>query len=78
LSSDVVAGENAGKRLPHDYVVRSWRSGFKPDAAGNIEQRLRLDIPSDRGPVSVVAFLEDTQEGGILQALALRLCGARS
>ena len=78
LSSDVAAGENAGKRLPHDYVVRSWRSGFKPDAAGNIEERLRLDIPSDRGPVSVVAFLEDTREGGVLQAVALPLCGAPS
>jgi hypothetical protein len=75
LSSDVKAGENAGKRLTHDHVVRQWREGIALDSAGEVRQRLQFALPADAGPVEIVAFAEDASSGDVLQALALPLCG---
>jgi hypothetical protein len=75
LSSDVKAGENAGKRLMHDHVVRQWREGISLDAAGEVRQRLQFPLPADPGPFEIVAFAEDAAGGDVLQALALPLCG---
>jgi hypothetical protein len=75
LSSDVKAGENAGKQLHHDHVVRQWRDGFGVDASGELRQRLQFPLPHDAGPVEIVAFAEDSKNGDVLQALALPLCG---
>ena len=78
LSSDVKAGENAGKRLTHDHVVRQWRAAPAAlDAAGEIRQQFVFAIPADAGPISIVAFAEDSASGEVLQALALPFC-ARS
>jgi hypothetical protein len=75
LSSDVKAGENAGKRLTHDHVVRQWNAGPAAlDAGGETRQRIMFAIPADAGPVSVVAFAEDAASGEVLQALALPFC----
>ena len=75
LSSDVKAGENAGKRLTHDHVVRQWHSGPAAlDAAGETRQRFVFAIPGDAGPMSIVAFAEDMASGEVLQALALPFC----
>jgi hypothetical protein len=75
LSSDVTAGENAGKRLTHDHVVRQWRVGPAAlDAAGETRQQFVFAIPADAGPISIVAFAEDSASGEVLQALALPLC----
>jgi hypothetical protein len=74
LSSDVKAGENAGKRLAHDHVVRQWRDGIAVDASGELRQRLQFPLPADAGPLEVVAFAEDSAGGDVLQALALPLC----
>jgi hypothetical protein len=75
LSSDVKAGENAGKRLLHDHVVRQWRGGISLDAAGEVRQRLQFLLPADPGPLEIVAFAENAAGGDVLQALALPLCG---
>jgi hypothetical protein len=75
LSSDVKAGENAGKRLTHDHVVRQWRDGILLDAAGEVRQRLQFPLPAEPGPLEIVAIAEDGAGGDILQALALPLCG---
>jgi hypothetical protein len=75
LSSDVKAGENAGKRLAHDHVVRQWREGISLDAAGELRQRFQFPLPADPGPLEIVAFAEDAVGGDVLQALALPLCG---
>jgi len=75
LVSKVEAGENAGKRLAHDHVVRQWRAGpAKFDAAGEAQQQLVLALPAEAGPLSIVAFAEDTETGEVLQALSLPLC----
>jgi hypothetical protein len=75
LSSDVKAGENAGKRLTHDHVVRQWRDGIAVDAAGEARQRFEFQLPADAGPLEIVALAEDAARGDVLQALALPLCG---
>jgi hypothetical protein len=75
LASDVKAGENAGKRLLHDHVVRQWRAeALRFDGRGEAAQRFVLPLPADPGPLSVVALVEDAATGGVLQALALPLC----
>jgi len=74
LSSDVKAGENAGKRLSHDHVVRQWRDGIALDAAGEVRQRLQFALPADPGPLEIVAFAEDAVGGDVLQALSLPFC----
>jgi hypothetical protein len=74
LASDVAAGENAGKRLSHDHVVREWRAGFKPDSNGDVRERITFALPAETGPLAIVAFVEDAGSGDVLQALSLPLC----
>ena len=76
LASEVKAGENAGRRLAHDHVVRQWRAQrIRFDAAGEASERVELPLPGDPGPLSVVAFVEDDTSGTVLQAVSLPLCG---
>jgi hypothetical protein len=74
LVSDVKAGENAGKRLAHDHVVRQWRAGPPLDANGEAGAQLTFSLPADPGPLTIVAFAENSANGEVLQALALPLC----
>jgi hypothetical protein len=74
LVSDVKAGENAGKRLVHDHVVRGWRAGAPIGVTGELRQHFNLPLPADRGPLEIVAFAENTATGDVLQALALPVC----
>jgi len=74
LASDVKDGENAGKHLVHDHVVRAWQSGLPVQASGELHQRVELPLPSDSGPLQVVAWAEDATTGDVLQALALGVC----
>lgn len=74
LVSDVKAGENAGKRLAHEHVVRQWRAGPAVDAAGEARGRLTFALPAEGGPLTLVAFAEDTASGDVFQVLALPFC----
>ena len=74
LASDVKAGENAGKRLAHDHVVRAWRAATPIGATGELRQHFTLPLPADPGPLEIVAFAEDTATGKVMQALALPVC----
>ena len=74
LVSDVKAGENAGARLEHDHVVRQWRTGLSLDAAGELREHVKFTLPAETGPVSVIAFAEDSKSGDILQVVALPMC----
>lgn len=75
LSSEVKAGENAGKRLAHDHVVRQWRVGPAQFAAdGEATEHIVFPLPSDNGPLSAVALVEDEATGKVLQAVSLALC----
>jgi hypothetical protein len=76
LVSEVLAGENAGKRLAHDRVVRTWRSGLTL-ASGSLRDDVHLELPTESGAVNAVAFIEDLHTGEILQTLQLSLCDAQ-
>lgn len=71
LASDVKAGENRGKRLEHDFVVRDIAGPLPADARGAaIEHRFRLDPQWKTGDLGVAAFVQDIRSGDVLQALA--------
>src|SRR5215470_5263892 len=74
LASEVKAGENAGKRLAHEHVVRAWEPGLAVGPGGELRRNIRFALPADPGPLSIVAFAENARTGEVLQALALPLC----
>ena len=74
LASNVKAGENAGKRLSHEHVVRALESNLVLGTGGELRRTVRFALPADPGPLSIVAFAENTKTGEVLQALALPLC----
>ena len=67
----VKAGENRGATLRHDFVVREWTA--LPIAPGAL---LDTTVQFSRGTQAggVVAFVEDSADGAVLQALALADC----
>jgi len=76
LASDVRAGENRGRRLEHDFVVREWIGPIAFDRDLKIEEKRSLPllpnaVPSHSG---VAAFVQDRSSGDVLQALMLPAC----
>jgi hypothetical protein len=70
LVSDVKAGENKGVRLTHDHVVRALKSA--PTSDGSFSTR--FSVPAERGvSPTLVAFVQNTSTGDVLQAVALPL-----
>jgi hypothetical protein len=70
LTVAVRSGENAGRTLHHDFVVREL---IGPVAANQIEHELRLAPKWNRRRLGLVAFVEDARTGVVLQAVALPL-----
>lgn len=77
LATKVAAGENSGRVLRHDYVAREWVSPVVLGKDGKAELSTVLAVPAgaDRAKLGVSAFVQ-TQEGEVLQALALDACGS--
>lgn len=75
LVSEVKAGENRGRTLPHDYVVLQWAGPLEFKGTTLVErQRLALlpkAVPAHSG---VVAFVQNRASGEVLQALMLPAC----
>lgn len=78
LDSAVSAGENSGKRLRHDYVVRRLVGPLALDSRGQLA--LRQDIPLGPGwkpaDLGVAVFVQDKASGEIVQALQRHACPA--
>ena len=76
LSTEVKAGENRGKRLRHDYVVRELAGPFPVDPAGEaaFNYRFRLDPRWKTADLALAAFVQNEHTGDVLQALALPYC----
>lgn len=70
LSSDVKAGENRGKRLDHDQVVRDFAGPLRLPQADAV---LKRPSPFDAAKSSVVAFVQDTKTGDVVQVLRVPL-----
>ena len=78
LSTDVKAGENNGAQLHHDYVVRAWLGPFAVNAAQQTPWQQKLTLPAAWRTASMgaAAFVQSRDTGEVLQALALKMCGA--
>jgi hypothetical protein len=77
LVSEVKAGENSGARLAHDHVVRVLKGGIAVDANGDARGEVVLPLPAEAGKAPmIVAFVQSSANGEVLQALALPLAGA--
>jgi hypothetical protein len=68
LVTDVKAGENRGVRLTHDHVVRALYGPYPVDVPATVDVRL----PQERGRApALVAFVQDTKSGEVLQTLTV-------
>jgi hypothetical protein len=77
LRSEIGAGENRGVQLQHDRVVRFWSTPLALDETGQqVLWRQRLNIPASwqAGQLGFAAFVQDTQAGEVLQAVAMPGC----
>lgn len=76
LASDVRAGENRGRRLEHDFVVREWLGPIAFGADGRLAQARTLPLLPDADPKhsGVAAFVQDRRTAEVLQALMLPAC----
>jgi hypothetical protein len=78
LVSEVKDGENRGATLHHSFVVRQWGTPVPLDSQGNAVLSWQNPLPGNAKPADLgfVAFVQNTQTGEILQALALPACEA--
>lgn len=76
LSNNVKAGENNGHTLHHDFVVRELVGPVTIDAQGNarFQQTFTLIRGWKLQDSGVVAFVQNSHSGEVLQALALAAC----
>ncbi len=78
LESQVRAGENSGKTLHHDYVVRRLIGPLTPDKQGRVVLRQEFALEADwkRADLGVAAFVQDKTTGEILQAVQRPACAS--
>jgi hypothetical protein len=76
LSSQVAAGENRGRTLPHDYVVREWVGPIEFGADLKVADKRSLPLLPNAIPKhsGVAAFVQNRSTGDVLQALMLPAC----
>jgi hypothetical protein len=72
LSSRVTAGENTGKHLGHDYVVRELAGPFSRSGSGRIplEQRIKIQPDWNIAQMGIAIFVERAATGEVLEAAA--------
>lgn len=78
LESQVRAGENSGKTLRHDYVVRRLIGPLAPDREGRVSlrQQIVLEPGWKRADLGVAVFVQDKATGETLQALQRHACSS--
>jgi hypothetical protein len=76
LSSAVAAGENRGKLLKHDFVVREWEGPFAFNADGTLALNRSVALHSawKTRDLGVAVFVQNRSTGQVLQALQLAAC----
>lgn len=74
LSSKVRAGENAGKLLRHDRVVRQWLGPYRFNGKDITKDfNIALSNANAMGQTGLLAVLENSSNGRVLQSLKLPL-----
>ncbi len=79
LVSQVKAGENSGRELRHDYVVRELFGAYQMNNQHVFSKDFTLNADwKKRGykleNMGAVIFVQDSSNGEILQSLALKFC----
>ena len=76
LASEVAAGENRGKRLEHDFVVREWIGPIGFGESAKLEEKRALPLLPGANPrhLGVAAFVQNRATSDVLQALMLPVC----
>ena len=73
ISSRVSAGENRGKTLEHDHIVREFVGPFSlPPGQAESRHEIVINVPSgvNMNNAGIAAFVQNTDDGRVLQALA--------
>jgi len=76
LVSQVKAGENSGRTLKHDYVVREFFGAYQQDNKNAFNKSFTLNSTRENKDqafqnMGAVIFVQNSQTGEILQSLAL-------
>ena len=79
LVSKVNAGENNGRELKHDYVVREFFGAYQINNKNMFSKNFTIkpDLKSlgyQLENMGAVVFVQNSQNGEILQSLALKFC----
>jgi hypothetical protein len=74
LSSKINAGENSGRELKHDYVVREFFGAYQISNQNEFSKNFTLNSAWKNKDGGAVIFVQNSQTGEILQSLALPFC----
>lgn len=74
LVSQVNAGENNGRELKHDYVVREFFGAYQLSNNNTFSKNFNLPPAWRSKQAGAVLFVQNSQNGEILQSLALPFC----
>jgi len=74
LVSQVKAGENSGRELKHDYVVREFFGAYQISNQNEFSKNFTLNSAWKSKDGGAVIFVQNSQTGEILQSLALPFC----
>ena len=73
--SQVKAGENNGRELKHDYVVRDFYGACQFNNKNEFTKNITLKPEWKGRQAGAVIFVQDSKNGEILQSLQLPFCG---
>jgi len=74
LVSLIKAGENNGRELKHDYVVRAFFGAYPFSDKNAFAKNFNLKPEWKGKPAGAVIFVQDAKNGDILQSLQLPFC----
>jgi hypothetical protein len=74
LVSQVNSGENIGRELKHDYVVRDFFGAYQLSNQNEFAKNFNLKPEWKSRQAGAVIFVQDSRNGEILQSLALPFC----
>lgn len=74
LISQVKAGENNGRELKHDYVVRDLLGAYQLNHKNEFSKNITLKPEWKGRNAGAVIFVQDSHNGEIMQSLQLPFC----